>query len=141
MIRIQTEDFKPGELLDALRLPGAGALVSFIGVVREFYGDTSLWLEHYPGMTERQLAAIAEAAAQRWPLLAWQIVHRVGQLPPGANIVWVACASGHREAAFNACQFIMDQLKTQAPFWKKEGDHWVDAKAQDSLASQRWSDQ
>ena len=124
---------------------GIGAVVSFVGYVRDFndgHDVAGLFLEHYPGMTEKALAAILEEAGQRWPLLGVKVIHRVGQLPPGEPIVFVACASSHRQAAFNACEFIMDYLKTRAPFWKKEttpeGPRWVEGRHSDQEAAGRW---
>ena len=113
-----------------------GALVTFTGLVR----DTPLTLEHYPAMTERQLAAIARQAESRWPLLAGIVIHRYGTLAPAEPIVLVAIASAHRAAAFESAEFLMDWLKTRAPFWKHEaGAGWVSAKASDDLAASRWS--
>jgi molybdopterin synthase catalytic subunit len=99
-------------------------------------------LEHYPGMTEKSIAAILQEASERWPLLAAAVVHRVGKLQPGDQIVWVGVSSAHREAAFSACEFIMDYLKTRAPFWKREcgteGARWVDARDSDEGRAERW---
>ncbi len=112
-----------------------GALVTFTGLVR----DTQLTLEHYPAMTDRQLAAIARQAETRWPILAGTVIHRHGSLAPGDPIVLVAIASAHRAAAFEAAEFLMDWLKTRAPFWKHEaGSGWVAAKASDDTAANRW---
>ena len=111
-----------------------GALVTFTGLVR----DQPLTLEHYPGMTERQLAAVATEADARWPLLGGVVVHRFGTLAPGDAIVLVAVAAAHRAAAFAAADFLMDWLKTRAPFWKREGDGWVAARASDDAAAARW---
>ena len=111
-----------------------GALVTFTGLVR----DTPLTLEHYPAMTERQLAAIAREAESRWPLLAGTVIHRHGSLAPGDPIVLVAIASAHRAAAFNAAEFLMDWLKTRAPFWKHDPSGWVAPKSSDDLAANRW---
>jgi molybdopterin synthase catalytic subunit len=146
-VSVQSATFDSGALLDALhgQNPGVGALVSFVGYVRDFNVGQDvhgLFLEHYPGMTEKALAAIEAEARQRWPLLAVSIVHRVGELAPGAPIVFVGVASAHRQAAFDACAFIMDYLKTRAPFWKKElgdqGSQWVAARDSDQQAAQRW---
>lgn len=122
-----------------------GAIVSFTGLVRDFNEKPdvlALTLEHYPGMTEQALEQIAQEAAERWPLQAIQVVHRVGRLTPGDPIVLVAVASAHRQAAFDGCAFIMDFLKTRAPFWKKEntrhGDYWVSARSTDDSAARRW---
>lgn len=111
-----------------------GALVTFTGLVR----DHPLTLEHYPGMTERQLNAVADEACVRWPVLGGSVVHRFGDLAPGDPIVLVAVAAAHRAAAFDAASFLMDWLKTRAPFWKRAGDEWVAAKASDDAAAQRW---
>ncbi len=116
--------------------PAVGAVVSFVGQVR----DHSLRLEHYPGMAERQLAAVLQEARARWPLLGAILVHRFGVLPVGTPIVLVLSASGHREAAFSSAEFLMDWLKTRAPFWKQAGGDWVDAKAGDDAAASRWRD-
>lgn len=146
-VSVQVEPFASGALLDALhgQHPGVGAVVSFIGYVRDFNVEQAvheLFLEHYPGMTEKALLAIEQEARQRWPLLAVSIVHRVGHLLPSAPIVFVGVASAHRQAAFDACNFIMDYLKTRAPFWKKElgvqGAQWVAARDSDQQAAQRW---
>ncbi|WP_297480283.1 molybdenum cofactor biosynthesis protein MoaE [Ferrovum sp.] len=146
-LSIQTSDFDIGAEIGQLRglCPGAGALVSFVGTVRDMSGETAithLWIEHYPGMTEKSLAAILEEARLRWPLLGVRVIHRVGALAPGDAIVLVIVASTHRGPAFEACEFIMDYLKTQAMFWKKERfpekEVWVDARASDEEAAQRW---
>jgi molybdopterin synthase catalytic subunit len=145
MIRVQTGDFDVGFEIAALK--GArtdiGAIVSFTGAVRDQDGTvTEMTLEHYPGMTETELAKIEADAHARWPLQASLIVHRVGTLKPGDNIVLVITASAHRDAAFDAAKFLMDYLKTSAPFWKREtgpgGDRWVEAKADDAAAATRW---
>ncbi|RJG08894.1 molybdopterin synthase catalytic subunit MoaE [Pseudomonas cavernicola] len=145
---VQTDGFDAGRLLDVLhgQNPGVGAVVSFVGYVRDFnvaHAVHELFLEHYPGMTEKSLAAIEAEARQRWPLLAVSIVHRVGQLAPSAPVVFVGVASAYRQAAFDACAFIMDYLKTRAPFWKKElggqGSQWVAARDSDQQAAQRWA--
>ena len=122
-----------------------GAIVSFTGLVRDFNEKPdvlSLTLEHYPGMTEKALFNIAESACQRWSIQALTIVHRVGCLVPADPIVLVMVASAHRQDAFDACAFVMDYLKTEAPFWKKEntqhGDYWVSARASDQQARTRW---
>ncbi|HEX4870366.1 MAG TPA: molybdopterin synthase catalytic subunit MoaE [Moraxellaceae bacterium] len=129
----------------ALEGEGVGAVVTFTGLVRNrsALGEVSaIDLEHYPGMTERALGAIVAEAEGRWPLQGVTLVHRVGHLPAGAPIVLVAVASAHREAAFAAAAFLMDYLKTRAPFWKKEwvagAAHWVEAKASDAAAAARW---
>ena len=142
-VRVQAEDFDLGAEAAALRGAGdAGALVTFSGVVRG--GDvTAMTLEHYPGMTEAALAEIEAEAHDRWPLTAALIIHRVGRLEPGDQIMMVATASRHRAAAFEAAEFLMDYLKTRAPFWKKEetpeGARWVDAREIDDAAAARWA--
>ena len=147
-IQVQTDDFDPGAELQQLRTdcPQAGAIVNFVGLVRDVaYGDTlqQMQIEHYPGMTEKALQAIVDQAAARWPLLGVRLIHRVGCLAATEPIVLVATASLHRQAAFAACAFIMDYLKTDAPFWKKEmgafGERWVDAKLDDEMEKQKWS--
>jgi len=147
MIRVQREDFDVGAELGALTRgkTTVGGVTSFVGLVRDVAGDeriTGMTLEHYPGMTERELQAIEDEARRRWPLDAVLIVHRYGRLEPGERIVLVAAASGHREAAFAACHFLVDWLKTKAPFWKLEetpqGARWVDAQASDEAAAKRW---
>lgn len=149
-VSVQAEDFDLAAELAAVHggQSEIGALASFVGLVRDdgaLAGGEALLamsLEHYPGMTEKALAAIVAEARQRWPLLAVRLVHRVGRLLPGAQIVLVAVASRHRGAAFAACEFIMDLLKTSAPFWKSEerasGSHWVDARDSDDTAAARW---
>lgn len=147
MIRVQQEDFDVAEELRQMRAanPAIGALVSFVGLVRDLNEGNAIscmMLEHYPGMTEKSLLQIVVAAQQRWPLLAVRVIHRIGPLAPCDQIVLVAVASAHRGAAFAACEFIMDYLKTKAPFWKKEetpaGSHWVDARETDDSAAARW---
>lgn len=145
MIRIQEEDFDVGAEIAALRSgrTDIGAIVSFTGTVRDQAGAvTEMTLEHYPGMTDTELTRIEQDAQERWPLQATLIVHRVGTLKPGDNIVLVVTASAHRDAAFEAARFIMDYLKSRAPFWKREtgpsGDRWVDAKRSDDNATARW---
>lgn len=120
-----------------------GALASFVGVCRADGGLAAMALEHYPGMTERALEKIAAEAERRWPLLGVTVIHRHGRILPGEGIVLVLCASAHRQAAFEACAFLMDWLKTQAPFWKREelpsgGARWVKARAEDDAAAARW---
>ena len=145
-VQVQAEDFDSGLLQEEL-LNGrheAGAFASFVGLVRSTGDDpvATLELEHYPGMTERSIERIVAAAGQRWQVLGATVIHRVGLLRPGEQIVYVGVASGHRGDAFQACEFIMDFLKTEAPFWKKEsgaaGSRWVDARSSDSNAKQRW---
>jgi len=147
MIRVQEEDFDVGRELDALTdgRTGIGGLCSFVGLVRDMAGDdtiSAMTLEHYPGMTEKALAEIEAQAQERWPLDATLVIHRFGRLEPGDRIVLVAAASAHREAAFEACHFLIDWLKTKAPFWKREdgpeGGKWVDARESDDVAAQRW---
>jgi molybdopterin synthase catalytic subunit len=147
-VRVQAEDFEPGTELAALTAgdTSVGGLAVFVGLVRdqaEQRSVSTLTLEHYPGMTERQLESIAEAAEQRWPLRRLLIIHRYGRLLPGDRIVLVACTSAHREAAFDACRFLMDWLKTSAPFWKlEEGEgreEWVAAKDIDKELAERWA--
>jgi len=143
-VRVQPEDFDPGAEIERLHAGrgDVGAVASFVGLVRGD-GIDALTLEHYPGMTERQLRAIADDAAARWPLLTGVVVHRHGRLAVGERIVLVAVASPHRAAAFEACAFLMDWLKTRAPFWKREEadgrSRWVDAKAADDEAAARWA--
>ncbi len=141
-IHIQTEDFDVSDELDALASPQAGAVASFVGLVRGDDGLAALTLEHYPGMTEREIARIAADAERRWPLTGITIIHRIGRLVVGERIVLVAVASPHRAAAFEACEFLMDYLKTRAPFWKLEdrgGEAgWVEAKDTDNRAAERW---
>lgn len=147
MIRVQRDDFDLGAELAALTAgnPRIGGLCSFVGLVRDMAGGEqigAMTLEHYPGMTEKMLERIEAEAKQRWPLEASLIIHRYGRLEPGEQIVLVATASPHREAAFEACHFLIDWLKTQAPFWKLEdkesGAEWVEARDSDDKAAQRW---
>lgn len=147
-VRVQAEPFDPLAEQGTLWLGQTriGALVSFIGLMRDFNEGSPvsrLTLEHYPGMTEKALAKIAEEAASRWPLEAIRILHRVGVLEPQDPIVLVAVAASHRGPAFRACEFLIDQLKTQAPFWKKEttaaGESWVQPRASDAVADSRWT--
>lgn len=145
-VRVQREDFDLGAELALLRAGRSdiGALVSFSGLVRDAGGLETMELEHYPGMTEKALAAIEAEARARWPLADCLIVHRYGRLSPGEQIMMVATASAHREAAFAAAEFLMDYLKSRAPFWKKEasteGARWVEAQAADEAALARWRD-
>ena len=147
MIRVQQEDFDTGLELRQLCAanPAIGAVVSFVGLVRDLNEGNAvscMTLEHYPGMTEKSLQQIVAAAQQRWPLMGVRVIHRVGPLLPCEQIVLVAVASAHRGDAFSACEFIMDYLKTRAPFWKKEqtpaGAQWVDAREADDSAAARW---
>jgi molybdopterin synthase catalytic subunit len=146
-IRVQREDFDVGAELAALSRGKTtiGGITSFVGLVRDIAGGrpiTAMTLEHYPDMTARELQAIADEARGRWPLDAVLIIHRFGRLTPGERIVLVATASAHREAAFQSCHFLIDWLKTKAPFWKLEetpdGARWVDAQASDEAAAKRW---
>ena len=146
MIRVQQEDFDIGAEIAALKAGRSdiGAIVTFTGTVRDQHGTVSgLTLEHYPGMTESELTRIEAEAHTRWPLQASLIVHRTGTLKPGDNIVVVITASEHRDAAFDAAKFLMDYLKTGAPFWKREegasGTGWVDAREHDDAAAARWT--
>ncbi|MGH8688837.1 MAG: molybdenum cofactor biosynthesis protein MoaE [Burkholderiales bacterium] len=136
-ISVQLEDFDAGAEIRAVsRDPnvGVGAVASFVGVVRE----VGMTLEHYPGMTEKALRAIVEQACARWKVIDCTVIHRYGQLEPTDPIVLVVVASAHRGEAFEACEFIMDYLKTQAPFWKKEAAGWVEARDADDQAAERW---
>lgn len=143
-VSVSEADFDVGAELDALAAGRSdiGAVASFVGRVRGGEGLIAMSLEHYPAMTEKALAGIVSQARVRWPLMGVRVIHRVGRLLPGAQIVMVAVASGHRGAAFEACEFIMDFLKTRAPFWKKEelpgGARWVDARESDDAAAARW---
>jgi len=134
-VRVQAGDFDAGAEIRALSAdPKVGAVASFVGVVRE----VAMTLEHYPGMTERALQKIVDEAKGRWQVLDCTVIHRVGQREPTDQIVLVAVASAHRGDAFSACEFIMDYLKTRAPFWKKEAAGWVEARASDDKAAERW---
>ena len=144
MIRVQREAFDVGREIAALTAGNTriGGVASFVGLVRDLGGLRSMTLEHYPGMTERQLELIDAEAHRRWPLEASLIVHRYGRLEPGDPIVLTITASAHRQAAFDSCNFLMDWLKTEAPFWKREegegGERWVTARADDDAARERW---
>ncbi len=145
-VRVQEQDFDLGEELEKMRAGRVdiGALVSFSGLVRDLDGSlNSMTLEHYPGMTEKALQAIADQAMERWELQDVLIIHRFGRLQPGAQIMMVAAASAHRASAFQAADFMMDFLKSRAPFWKKEDAggavSWVDARVEDEDAMGRWS--
>jgi molybdopterin synthase catalytic subunit len=149
LIKVQQEDFEPDAIVSGLTegSTDVGAIVTFLGLVREFSKSSrieSMTLEHYPGMTEKALQAIAEEAQQRWQLLDVAVIHRVGKLKPADRIVMVAVTSAHRGDAFQGCEFIIDYLKTRAPFWKKEftgeGEHWVEARRSDDAAVDRWSE-
>jgi len=146
-VRVQTEDFDISAEIAALRRdnPGIGAIASFIGVVRDVNeGDAvaEMTLEHYPGMTEKSIEDIIVQARGRWNIIGALVIHRVGTLKPLDQIVLVIVTGGHRGDAFAACEFIMDYLKTRAPFWKKEktntGARWVDARESDDVAAERW---
>lgn len=146
-VRVQEADFDLGAELAALRAndPRVGALASFLGLVRDINDGTSvseMTLEHYPGMTEKALEAIVAEAKERWDLYDVLVIHRVGPLKPCDQIVLVGVTSAHRGEAFAACEFVMDYLKTRAPFWKREatpeGAHWVDARETDDSAAARW---
>jgi len=146
-VRVQEADFDLGAELAALRAndPRVGALASFLGLVRDINDGTSvseMTLEHYPGMTEKALEAIVAEAKGRWDLYDVLVIHRVGPLKPCDQIVLVGVTSAHRGEAFAACEFVMDYLKTRAPFWKREatpeGAHWVDARETDDSAAARW---
>jgi molybdopterin synthase catalytic subunit len=146
-VRIQRQDFDPAALQRELTAgdDGAGAVVSFVGLVRagnqgkEILG---MELEHYPGMTERSIQSIIDEARERWDIRRARVLHRIGELQVGEQIVYVGVSGSHRGSSFQACEFIMDYLKTRAPFWKKEstreGAHWVDARELDKDAARRW---
>ena len=144
-IRVQEARFDLGAESDALsagRLD-VGGIASFVGVCRADDGLSAMVLEHYPGMTEKALQAIAEEAERRWPLTGCSIIHRIGRLPPGEPVVLVLTASAHRAAALEACAFLIDWLKTRAPFWKREEftdgtERWVEARAEDEAATAKW---
>jgi len=148
-VRVQREDFDPAAEIAALTAgnTNVGGLALFVGLVREMAENrrlSAMTLEHYPGMTERMLERIEAEAQARWPLEASLIVHRYGRLEPGERIVLVAAASPHRDAAFEACRFLIDWLKTQAPFWKVEEDQagearWVEARDSDEAAAAKWA--
>lgn len=146
-VRVQREDFDLGAEANALRAgnPKVGAVAAFVGLVRDLNdgsGVSTLTLEHYPGMTEAALEEICAQARARWDLIDLLVIHRVGELAPLDQIVLVAVSSAHRGEAFAACEFVMDYLKTRAPFWKKErtpqGERWVEARSSDDEAAARW---
>jgi molybdopterin synthase catalytic subunit len=148
VIRVQHEDFDAGAEINRMRLarPDTGAVVAFVGQVRDLNeGDavSGMTLEHYPGMTEKALEGIVEQAKSRWDIFDALVIHRIGELKPLDQIVLVVVSGAHRGEAFAACEFIMDYLKTEAPFWKKEqtgrGDRWVEARTSDESAKQRWT--
>ncbi len=147
MIRVQAEDFDVGAEIERLTAGNhrIGGIACFVGIVRDVAGDeriSSMTLEHYPGMTERKLAEIEAEAQRRWPLEASLVIHRYGKLGAGERIVLVVTASPHRAAAFASCEFLVDWLKTKAPFWKLEetsqGPRWVEAQSSDDEAAKRW---
>jgi molybdopterin synthase catalytic subunit len=147
LVRIQKEDFDHAQEIAALTQgrTDIGAVASFVGLCRDEGGRlTALELEHYPGMAEEEITRICDAATRRWPLLGVSAIHRVGRIVPGENIVLVITVSVHREAAFRSAEFIMDFLKSRAPFWKKEHartgatHHWVEAKESDDRALEKW---
>ena len=154
MISVQTEDFDIAAEYQYLREQAgdAGAIVTFTGLVREIYDHDnsaaekiqSLTLEHYPGMTEKALQSIVDAANQKWTLLSTRVIHRVGPLQPTDQIVFVGTASAHRQNAFDAARFIMDYLKSEAPFWKKQstdsGDEWIESRQSDAEALESWQE-
>ena len=147
MISVQTDDFNVGVEYEALRSSGSGtgAIATFSGLVRDcgdLSGVTGLFLEHYPGMTEQVIQALIDEASRRWNVRQARVIHRVGRLALSDQIVFVGVCSAHRADAFSACEFIMDALKTSAPFWKKEitgdSEHWVEQKASDVDRAQTW---
>lgn len=144
IVQVSEADFDPGaELAQLEALPG-GAVASFTGLVRDDGGLTALHLEHYPGMTQRQMEAVADEASARWPLIGVTLIHRFGTLPVGSRIVFVGTASRHRTAALEACAFLIDWLKVSAPFWKREigpegAGQWVEAKGDDDDRADAWA--
>lgn len=143
MIRVQEPDFSLEQEHRALKQSGStGAVVTFVGTVREFSNtsDDRFFLQHYPGMTERVLEKIEQRARSKWQLTGASIVHRVGHLNVDDQIVFVGASSAHRDHAFLAARYMIDILKTEAPFWKKEGDRWVNAKDSDQQQAERWLD-
>lgn len=148
MIRVQSEPFDTAHELNTLKAGNTniGGVACFVGTVRDLAGGktvSAMTLEHYPGMTEKALEDIERQALERWPLEASLVVHRYGRLEPGDDIVLVIAAAAHRQDAFDACQFLIDWLKTKAPFWKlesgDEGESWVDARDSDDEAARRWT--
>ena len=146
-VRVQTEDFDTGHEIALLRKgnPQVGAVAAFVGIVRDMNDGSAvaeMTLEHYPGMTEKAVSEIVEQAKSRWQIFDVLVVHRVGRLKPTDQIVLVVVSSAHRGDAFAACEFVMDYLKTRAPFWKKEqtpeGARWVESRQSDDLAAERW---
>ena len=149
VVRVQEADFDLGAEIKALRRgnPAIGGVASFIGCVRDINeGDSVglMYLEHYPGMTERELYKICSEASERWRIFDTLVIHRAGELKPQDQIVCVVVTSAHRGESFSACEFIMDYLKTRAPFWKREttplGERWVEARAKDEAAAERWKE-
>ena len=149
MVIIQEQDFDIAEEVKTLRAQSSetGAIVTFTGLVRDINDSDTvsrLYLEHYPGMTEKSIEAIVDEARSRWKLIGARVIHRVGQLSPSDQIVMVAVSSQHRKHAFLACEFIMDYLKTRAPFWKKEqtadGERWLETRSTDFEAADQWRD-
>jgi molybdopterin synthase catalytic subunit len=143
LVRVNPDSFDVAAELAAVQLPGVGAVASFTGIVRGGDGVTAIELEHYPAMTEASLSALCESAMERWSLSACTLLHRVGKMAVGEQIVLVATSAPHRAAALEACSFLIDRLKTDAPFWKKEfrgSGHgaWVEAKAGDLNCAERW---
>ena len=147
-VRVQAEDFDTGAEIDRMRQSrrDVGAVVSFVGQVRDINDGSNvstMTLEHYPGMTEKALEEIVAQAKGRWDIFDALVIHRVGKLQPTDQIVLVVVSSAHRGAAFAACEFIMDYLKTEAPFWKKEqtsaGERWIEARSSDEMARERWN--
>ena len=146
-ISVQEEAFDSGSEFKPLQQAGVGGVSVFVGVVRDVNDDdtvSGLYLEHYPGMTESQIGAIIEEAGSRWDIKAATVIHRIGQLYPGDEIVFVGAAGAHRGEAFDACEFIIDYLKTRATFWKKEtteaGDRWLTTRESDVQTAQEWED-
>lgn len=141
-VSIQTGDFDPAAELAALEASGGGGVASFTGIVRGDGGLIALELEHYPAMTTAQVERIVAEASERWPLLGVRVIHRFGRLEPGERIVFVGTASRHRTAALEACAFLIDWLKSQAPFWKKEHfddrTAWVEARSEDDAKAESW---
>ena len=146
-VSVQVEDFDVAQENRQLQKTSLniGAVVNFIGLVRDVNNNAAvanMHLEHYPGMTEKSISAIVDEAIQRWSVFGIRVIHRVGDLKPGDQIVYVGVSSKHRGDAFQACEFVMDYLKTRAPFWKKEltpeGEHWVDSRRSDKDAALRW---
>jgi len=140
VVVIQHSDFDLATEMEALTSAGSsGASVTFVGYVRDFDKQgTPLTLQHYPGMTEKVLEKICASALQRWQLHRVRLIHRVGDLSVGDKIVFVGVSASHRHEAFAACEYIIDILKTEAPFWKREGSHWVEAQASDTQRAERW---